>query len=87
MVRVDRLYLGPMFAPDQLGSEILNAIEMKLGSELLPAPVKSLVWGASVCMLMVLGPTNNTTEAKDDQENTNRKTRVDNSNPYQKMEE
>jgi hypothetical protein len=46
MVRVDRLYLGPMFAPDQLGSELLLAplgtsgdklsLSLKLGSELLP---------------------------------------------------
>jgi hypothetical protein len=38
-----RLYLGPMFAPDQLGRDKLKGIRMKLGRELLPAPVKSLV--------------------------------------------
>jgi hypothetical protein len=31
MVRVDRLYLGPMFAPDQLGSELLKPI-VEIGS-------------------------------------------------------
>jgi hypothetical protein len=34
MVRVDRLYLGPMSAPDQLGRELLPAPD-QLGSELL----------------------------------------------------
>jgi hypothetical protein len=35
MVRVDRLYLGPMFAPDQLSSELLMFDVDKLGRELL----------------------------------------------------
>jgi hypothetical protein len=35
MVRVDRLYLGPMSAPDQLGSDKFS-LSLKLGSELLP---------------------------------------------------
>jgi hypothetical protein len=36
MVRVDRLYLGPMSAPDQLGSDKFKPIVV-LGRELLPA--------------------------------------------------
>jgi hypothetical protein len=38
MVRVDRLYLGPMFAPDQLGRDKM-CLSLKLGRELLPVPV------------------------------------------------
>jgi hypothetical protein len=40
MVRVYRLYLGPMSAPDKLGREKLS-LSLKLGSELLPAPVSA----------------------------------------------
>jgi hypothetical protein len=38
MVRVDRLYLRPMSAPDKLGSDQIS-LSFKLGRELLPAPV------------------------------------------------
>jgi hypothetical protein len=36
MVRVYRLYLGPMFAPDKLGRDKLMVHRLKLGRELLP---------------------------------------------------
>jgi hypothetical protein len=56
MVRVDRLYLGPMSAPDQLGRDklnpswywvVINFTHRGLGSELLPAtaPVLPLFGG------------------------------------------
>jgi hypothetical protein len=45
MVRVDRLYLGPMFAPDQLGSDQM-CLSLKLGRELLPAPASAPVYWA-----------------------------------------
>jgi hypothetical protein len=45
MVRVDRLYLGPMSAPDQLGSDQIMVHRLKLGRELLPAPGSPLFEG------------------------------------------
>jgi hypothetical protein len=41
MVRVDRLYLGPMSAPDQLGRELLPAV--------LSSPGPHLVRNACFC--------------------------------------
>jgi hypothetical protein len=54
MVRVDRLYLGPMFAPEPMGSDQLMVYGTKLGSELLPAPEKAPL-GPSVCPFLKLG--------------------------------
>jgi hypothetical protein len=56
MVRVDRLYLGPMSAPDKLGSDQIMVHRLKLGRELLPAPVfaplNAPFWGRPVVFLL-----------------------------------
>jgi hypothetical protein len=41
-----------MSAPDQLGSDKLNGISVKLGRELLPAPESPLFEGLCLCLLL-----------------------------------
>jgi hypothetical protein len=93
MVREIRLYLEPMFAPDQLGSDKIMVHRLKLGRELLPAPVNALVWGDLSGLVLVLSSREHTQQQKklreehhEDRHST-RKTRVDFLSKYQKMEE
>jgi hypothetical protein len=47
MVRVDRLYLRPMSAPDKLGSDQIS-LSFKLGRELLPETAV-FAWLSTLC--------------------------------------
>jgi hypothetical protein len=99
MVRVDRLYLGPMSAPEPMGSDQIKAIELKLGRELLPAPVFSPVYWAFLSFfegrrfqsrVYRVDPKRSKVRSKQETQHDNsttRKTKVADSSEYQKMEE
>jgi hypothetical protein len=93
MVRVDRLYLGPMFSPDKLGSDKIMPI-VEIGSRTIACACESpLFEGLCLSGYRSCLPENIHNSKKNLKKSitktgtATRKTRVDFHTEYQKMEE